>query len=282
MKLIAGFDCAIENLGICYILYDEDWRDKLQKQTDRLYTLFDQISVDGGSTISFFTSIYAILKEADSILNNVISIQYFNTFDLIPSYDIKGFPDIERTKRLKHLLNTLDSNLPNPDIVLIEKQMKQNVISNSISYQIAYHYASCDNLIIKHTDRQKKKGKKEREKFSEANNNNTIEYEVNNCQLDTKLNTGNTKTNNCSSVELVGTGIKNSCSFTADGQYDNFILKYSNYTSNKKHTDFNFRYFISVIMPDKKGIFDDILNKTDDIADAFMMIFGWLRKNKLV
>ena len=83
-------------------------------------------------------------------------------------------------------------------------------------------------------------------------------------------------------IELVKASVKNTIHFHPDGSYGNFICKYSTYTANKKHTIWNLKYFNDNFM---KIIPDDVLKskkKLDDLADAFMMIVGWICKNDML
>jgi len=178
-----------------------------------------------------------------------------NVFNLTPG--IKKCSNIKvRTLKTKYLLTTLDKELGKPDIVLIEYQMKQNDISRCMSHQIDYHYSDLVN-------------------YNFSNNlmdcgSNLITFAVSKYPLK-PLNGISKKT----IVEIVGPSIKNSYSFHEDGLYGNFISKYTNYTANKKHTDWNFKYFLKTFNYEQLKI----KNKTNDIADAFMMIYGWLKKN---
>jgi hypothetical protein len=81
-------------------------------------------------------------------------------------------------------------------------------------------------------------------------------------------------------VSLVGPTLKNKISFSTDESLDHgtFMAKYaSKYTSNKNHSKENFLYWLNT-----RGLIDliqknNIAKKNiDDIADAFMQIWGWL------
>jgi hypothetical protein len=164
-------------------------------------------------------------------------------------------------------LTTLDKKIK-PDVVLIEYQMIQNDISRSISHQIAYHYINVDIDII--------------EKFVHTNQttNNDTNQTTNN-DTNPTIQTNQT-TNNDTTVYMVGPSLKNTCAFSKAGMHSNFIEKYTNYTANKKHTTFNFMYYLKrydVSLYAK--IIDSGIYK-DDIADAFMMIYSWLIQKKLI
>lgn len=283
MTIIAGFDCAVKNLGICYVEYNDNWQLKIAPLITRLADLYGQIkNMDKGE---FINKALIIVKDINKFIDNIIKIKFFNVVDLIPEYEGNKSPLMIRTRRLKYLLNALDENLLMPNIVLIEYQMKQNDISRCISHQIAYHYTNYDNITIKFNDSINKSNRLKSKTNNKNNsgktnnkNNSTIFYAVN----EYILHNNNNNNNSCNTVEVVGTALKNASSFTDKGEYSNFILKYSNYIANKKHTDWNFKYFVGIFGGDEKDLLKGISNKTNDISDAFMMIFGWLKKRKLI
>lgn len=268
--LIAGFDCAVQNMGVCYIEYDDKWRDKTKGFINELHNLYNNIDNDD----DFLSSAFDIVKKIDEMMKNIIIIRYFNVFDLIPGGIAKKTPMMERTRRLKYMLKLLDNDLKTPDVVLIEYQMKQNDISRCISHQIAYHYTSYDEKINIKLQSKTTKGKKQKKTH---NLKNFITYAIEEYPLSNITNNKNDII-----VETVGTTLKNAYCFTNEGEYSNFILRYSNYVANKKHTDWNFKHFIKVNDNDKSCLLKNISNKTNDISDAFMMIFGWLKKHDML
>ena len=76
-------------------------------------------------------------------------------------------------------------------------------------------------------------------------------------------------------LEVVGPSLKNTISFSEELKYGNFIMKYSNYTANKKHALANYNYFIKVFPSNKHDINS---KKKDDIADAFIMAYAYAKK----
>ena len=76
-------------------------------------------------------------------------------------------------------------------------------------------------------------------------------------------------------LEVVGPSLKNTISFSEELKYGNFIMKYSNYTANKKHALANYNYFIKVFPSNKHDINS---KKKDDIADAFIMAYSYAKK----
>lgn len=248
VKIIAGFDCAIKNLGICYIEYNDEWKNDIDSVGMALVNLYKQAHTFDNEL--FMTKAIVIINRLNDILNSIIKIIYLNVIDLVPGVPSKKATMLQRTKSLKALLHALDKKIK-PDIVLIEYQMRQNDISRAISHQILYHYADFDNCDVK--------------------------CFVKSDQIDLQSNIVKNI-----EAELCGTTIKNSYALTEKGEYTNFIERYTNYTANKKHTDFNFKYFIKLFAPDRYDEIMNLKNKTNDIADAFMMIFGWLKKHALI
>jgi hypothetical protein len=293
---IFGFDCALQNLGVCVVRYDEGWQEKIRQNTDRLNDLYKNI--DSFSKEEFISEACNIVKTLDLILKNIIEIIYFNVFDLIPGVKAPGISILNRTSRLKYVLYCLDDLFPNPDIVLVEDQMIHNDIARAMMNQILYHYFPIPtDIVFNH----KIKTKQSTKLSGNSNLINVITYGVRNYpiidinRIDGASNgltaddnyignnhIGNNPTTVNRVVECVGTTLKNSCRFHSDGAYENFIERYTNYTANKKHTDWNFKYFIEKMDCKNRGDLLMIANKTNDIADAFMMVFGWLRKRDMI
>ena len=250
MKIIYGFDCALRNFGICCIKFNDNWRNQLQEYNKSLLLLLE-------SNKNIIIELQLLLKDLDNFINNIITIIYMDVIDLANKSN-NELTLIDKTKILKGLLCHFDKILPPPDIVLIEYQMKQNDISRAISHQIAYHYIQYKNTSI-YKD---------------------VSFSIN----EDNINRGKDNSNRGedSIVELVGTSLKNAYTLAPNGEYGNFIAKYSNYVANKKHTDFNFKYFLKMFNVEQYKKLLNMTNKTNDIADAFLMCFGWLKKNKMI
>lgn len=122
----------------------------------------------------------------------------------------------EQSLRLKEYLAKLIALYGKPDIVLVEKQIKVNAITNFITAQIEYEFAGI--------------------------------------------------------TLVVEPSLKNMVITTEDSQYHNFLLKKSSsYSANKAHAVFNMKTYAE--------LFGIKLEKTklDDMADAFMMVFAYLK-----
>ena len=80
-------------------------------------------------------------------------------------------------------------------------------------------------------------------------------------------------------IHLIGCSLKNSYDIDAiGGKYNVFARKYNdNYTANKEHCVYNFRYFCG-----KHGINLNTKESVRDIADAFMQAYSWAKKEKII
>jgi hypothetical protein len=278
--ILIGFDCATKSLGVCIVEYNENW----QKDLNSILKEFQEISTQQNKKISDaekLNKLIILTENIANIINNIIIILYINVFDLIPENQtkkskslkkttqtksinpLKNKPSVElqqkdililKTIRLKGVLTNLDSYIKNTikkplNVVLIEYQMGINHKSHEISSQLLYHYSSL-NMQFKSL--------------------NTI-YQS---SLFTSLNTPK--------LEIMGPSLKNTVSFNIAGKYSNFIKKYTTtYTANKNHTKFNLNTFLGTF---KQESLVSKLPKLylDDAADAFMMIFAYLKLNKML
>ncbi len=79
-------------------------------------------------------------------------------------------------------------------------------------------------------------------------------------------------------VILVGPSLKNKVWFSDNLKHGVFMAKYSNkYTANKNHTKANFLYWLKIYDLEHLISENKIAKKNiDDIADAFMQVWGWL------
>ncbi len=305
--IIFGFDCAIENLGICILHFNENWNvdvEMIVKKINNMCCILEACASEGytsegytsegytseSSTPGVLSKIKCLINEINIFINNIIKVNFINVVDLIPGKNAKDFSIVEKTTKLKYLLTALDDQSEKPDVVLIEYQMKANDISRILSAQIAYHYAALESDIMinnKNTKNRKDSALNQcsinyavKEFPIEFNKNKLIEL------VETPITSAsvNPKLPCKRIVELVGASLKNIYKIAPDGDYGNFISKYSAYTANKKHTTYNMLYFMDNFTNNDniKNIFKNIPNKINDMADAFMMCFGWLIKNNKI
>ncbi len=269
--LIMGFDCAVSNMGVCVVDYNDLWIHQIKEETRHL-----KHAIKNNNE----TEMIDVLKSIDRTLS-CVKILYTNVVDLSHGISANKVPILDYTKSLKYLLNYYDSFIQ-PDVVLIEYQITKNNISSNISAQIAYHYSAMDNVhfILKDNKRIKKTSTLTK-KIGGVSNNINLSFAIDDMKYNVISHKAQIQANEYKKthVEIIGTSLKNSFHFSENLSYGHFIEKYSNRTANKKHTDANFRKFLSVYDEKLLDIIDNTPNKTDDISDAFMMIYGWMLKN---
>lgn len=272
MKTIFNFDSALENMGFSIVLFNDEWKSQLAELNEQLKSSLQNTGFD---------QVFKTLGIIDKLLDNIITITHCNVIDLIPEINTSVLPIDYRTKKLKFFLTMLDRHAEQPDIVLIEYQMKQNTLSRAVSNQIMYHYQQFDTCEVKfHDNFVKEKKRKAYKTFKTPPN--YITCSINDMLTDKMINNITCNTYPKRIVDMVGCTLKNSFFLKPAGEYQNYIMKYSNYTANKKHSTDNFKYFLQILDTDKYNTIYSLKNKADDIADTFMMCFGWLKKNNLL
>jgi hypothetical protein len=297
--IIYSFDPAVKNLGFVCMSVNTNWRAEVSELLDELNYFYANIPAEKSKTLK---SMSKLIKSADEIINGIFTIEYMNIFN------IAG--DAPTVRQLKYLLTCLENQLPKPDVVLIEYQMNVNDKSRAISQYIETHFTPVEEQPIiwafnayplkGASPKEKERGKtpfeplekeeKERGKIpfeplekEEKERGKTpfepIEKEEKEKEKEKEKERNKEEKETKVQVVRVNPNIKNmySVDTTEAGQYTSFISKYnSNYTANKKHTTYNFLYFI-----ESRGLSDkiaDAKNKLDDIADAFMQAYGWCKK----
>lgn len=250
--IIFSFDCAIKNLGFCCIEFDEKWRTKAAEIINRLnnlYSIIENISKD-----DFLNKSYEILRDTNNLLSNMFKLRYANTIDLISEKKVEEVKYNDIFKSLKYVLECLNRQLPKPDIVLIETQMCVNDKARGISRYIEDMYSDVEIPDTEITFAIKE--------FP------LIAFDIYDF-LGKKVQCVNATLKNTYSVDL-----------SSEGDYSEFISKYTNYCANKKHTEHNFKYYMNKTGRGK--MLKNIPNKLDDVSDAFMMAYAWLCHNKYI
>jgi hypothetical protein len=295
--IIFGIDCAVENLGIAIVRFDENWQDKIQMIINQLHELYGNVSTL--SKTEFVSHSMSIITNADKILSQILIVEWFNVIDLIPGNLIDEVPAIERIRRVKGMLSRLDQQFNKPDLVLIEYQMGPNDIARMISVQIAHHYMTDIDVVVEQKTKDLRKLRKKDDSVVVPVNTityavggypligtdgvgNNINDKIVNTNDTTDVNTADDNKTKHTQVEFVGPTVKNKYHIAPDGAYENFIVKNSNYIANKKHCVYNFQHFVKNMITGGGKIIDNIANKADDMSDAFMMIFGYLKIHKLL
>ena len=87
MKTILGIDCAVENIGICYVEFNDRWQDDLNICRLNMLNLYENLA--GSNQEQVLLDIRDALEKINQVLDSILVIRYFNVFDLIP-FDING------------------------------------------------------------------------------------------------------------------------------------------------------------------------------------------------
>jgi hypothetical protein len=250
--LIYSFDIAIKNLGFCCIEVDENWRDKVAKIIEELYTLYDSTCTKE----EFLNQIADILKRTNIIVSNIMKLKFINVIDLIPGKKVKDVKFSELIVKLKYILACIDKTLPPPDIVLIEQQMSVNDKATGVCRYVEEYYTQ-----LRYPDED-------------------MTYVLAGFPLE---NITIEDPDRIVSVVLVNPNLKNKYTIdnTPELEYCKFIEKYSNYVANKKHCVANFIHYMK-----KHDLYNlyikGVKGKLDDIADSFCMAYAYLKEKKII
>ena len=233
---IISYDVAAKSLAISILEFNENWR----SETLSLLKSLDWSDVNGSIDI---------LKSVSKLIDNIIKPLYFDVADLIPKKKLKDSNCVDRAKRLKGYLQTVDVVINSLNInkatVLIEYQMGPNDKSRNIGSQILYHYSNPDINFLSFN------------LSSDIPILNDILYDV----------------------HIVGPSLKNQICLIKGFELSFFIQKYvRNYDANKAHSKTNFikwlenKNYTSMLKNIKKKYYDDI-------ADSFMQACAWFIKH---
>ena len=166
------------------------------------------------------------------------------------------FPVILR--KLKYVLHFLNKTLPPAKYVLIENQMSINDKARGVSRYIEEYYTPLQEL------------------------ESGITIGLEKYPLTITPLTKHELTSNLAELFIVQPSLKNSHQIDPSelGSYATYISKYTNYTANKKHTTANFVYYMKIM--GKSDEIENINNKLNDIADAFMMAYAWCKNKNII
>lgn len=266
--LIFSFDAGIKNLGVCalHVARGEQYhaarrqllelRDKLSAALETLHHIHKQMQSVGAKVSkveimqNFYTALNTILStvcEINRILPEFLAIKFINTIDLLNGADlVKKVTQKIRVERLAYVLYCLDAQYGPPDVVLIEKQFTISEHVNAVSKYIENHYCHVSWQDFKLTIAEFPLSRPEPPK------------------------------SNKTKILIVNPILKNTCDIDKSRPYSHFIAQYSNKTSNKKHTNEQFKYWCHIW-----GINIHATRKTDDSADAFMMAYAMIKTGQI-
>jgi hypothetical protein len=228
------------------------------------------------------------LRLIDKCISSVVTIEYINVFDLISERYVAEVSPLEQTMYLKRLLTLFDTHMKNiiddnasPNVVLIEYQMNLNDQTRVMSGQIAYHYSDSNcKITLEHKKRNIRDWRRKHKDY--APRIGVLTYALGGVLELNEYKTCDDRYKEAQPlyIEYTRPTLKNRYAIAPDGDYNNFIHKYaSSYAVNKHHATHNFLYFVEHFCA--KYMQDLILtmkNKQNDIADAFMMGYSWLKK----
>lgn len=251
---IYGFDCAIKNLGICCMSINTKWEEEIKSLTTQLYELYESNLKKG----EFLDRALTITKQINETLESRFKLEWANVIDLIPGKKVAevAFPII--LKKLKYVLHFLNKTMPPATYVLIEHQMSINDKARGVSRYLEEYYTPLQEL------------------------ESDITIGLDKYQLAITPLTEEELNYNRGELFIVQPSLKNSCQIDPSelGSYSTYIEKYSNTTANKKHTTWNFVYYMKTM--GKSDEIANINNKLFDIADAFMMAYAWSKNRGLI
>lgn len=244
MRLL-GIDCATKSLAVSIVEFNSNWSTDLKEISEHYSKLW--------KTQPTLQTLKNRVDEVNSLFDNLFTLHYVTVFDLLPGESIKGVSIEKRMGRLKGAIeyikkvNKSIKPFREIDKVLIEYQMSANDKSRNVSVALTYAFINEDYG------------------FS--------------CKTPTDLETPNHSRESSSKVEMVGPSLKSKVYFGSAGMMQNFRKKYmNNYTANKAHSKYNFNEWITnhgcqekIAQIPKKNL--------DDVADSFLMVYGWCIKN---
>jgi hypothetical protein len=247
--LIVGFDCAVKNFGICYIEYNEKHKQELVEYSKK------------------FNDAIAMLRSMPSL-----------TSQENPATSTNDPPTQKNAaqKVVSHYEDTTNGNMSQTMHAVLCLLKEFNVWLSNIYKLVHYEVANIDGANMNERTvnlhamltRLDATYKPDLVLIEQQMKHNDISRAISNQILYHYIAK---KTE----ARLVGTGLKNSVSFSTQCTYGKFIQKYSNYVANKKHTEHNFKHYISVMHKDKVEEISKI-KKLNDISDAMMMCIGYI------
>jgi len=261
---ILSFDVASKSLAVSLILYDDDYKHKIDTIINEIKKLYIDITNINNNTS--LKNIYIILNnvknklsEYINIISNGIRPIFLDVVDLIPDKKLKDTTVITRANRLKSYLNYIDTlvyeEIDNKCIfikVLLEYQMGPNDKSRNVCSQILYNYSKNDDC----------------------------EFKSYNFEITKPIHSGKNHNINLShSVEIVGPSLKNKINLDKKKDHQFFLNKYTNkYDANKKHSSHNFLLWIK--QKSLECMIEKIPKKNiDDISDSVTMGLSWIKYN---
>jgi hypothetical protein len=259
--LVFSFDAGSVNLGICVMEINtalniqEMWRD-LSRQFDCLVNHLKINQPDTSKLDQIKQVITSILQAARALqlqLSKMFVIKFVNTLDITAGIITRD--KIERQSiycaRIKYILQSLEQ-FGRPDFVLIERQMAINVTAYAIHGYIENHYTTPAVFKIPLAIKEYLLSQPPSQPPGQPLGQPTR-------------------------VVIMCSVLKNTIEFDRHMTYGDFVEKYTNKRANKNHATHQFKYWCRTwhLPITSRG-------KTDDSADAFLMIMAAWKRNKLI
>lgn len=245
---ILSIDCATKSLAVSLVDFNSNWETDLSEISERHTELWK--SAD--TVLEKQTVLINRLTEVEQLLDTLITLRYVNVFDLLPGEPLKGASIEKRMGRLKGVIQYIkkvNSSIEGSDIdkVLVEYQMSANDKSRNVSTALIYEFGGADH------------------EFTFSGTSGNVE-KASVTQIEQR-------------VVMVGPSLKSKVYFGSSGKIQNFRRKYmNNYDANKAHAKYNFTKWLE--NHDSQNKIAGIAKKNlDDVADSFLMAYGWCIKN---
>lgn len=270
--LVFGFDCGTVNFGVAAVevCSRATLKEFIKKWTVKIKSLYSLKSLSLDKT-EWLNNIADHLKQLDQEFNQLINMRFVNTFQLIPKLDVENKCHV--MENLSIVLNSLVATTGQPDIILIEKQMSINTTAMDIVGGIEMFFRnSKPQTIIDGLEDELEDVQQQNEHVSrEAQHNELIPIAFSYWPIQW--------VKPCNNIQiLVMSPVAKNKVALGGNELGNFIAKYStNYTANKNHADANFAIFIQAFGPKELMKTKRAKQKTNDAADAFMMILAYIQ-----
>lgn len=132
---ILSFDCGTKNLGVVGCIWNSQWCADICGEITKI----DETNLD---------NVNASLDIINNILYHQWNLQFVDCKNLIGDKKLYETTAVQRGKSLKEYLNILDTKFPNPDIVIIEKQVQFCLENLESMHSLIYHYSDNAQIYI--------------------------------------------------------------------------------------------------------------------------------------
>jgi hypothetical protein len=247
--LIFSFDSAVKNMGVSIVKINQ-----LELSDELRFKMC--LNRKGKNINNDLEDLISIYKTLSSLLDSIVKIEWTQVINLLDTKTIYNLFDEQKIEqKIDQKIEKLDKKIEpsskkkNPLGTLLERTRGLKLLLNLLDSKF-----SIPDIVL-------------------------VEYQMkqNDCSKNISSQVLYHYDNSHTHLEVVGPSLKNTLAFSEELKYGNFIMKYSNYTANKKHSVGNYNYFIKVFPSNQMSN----SKKKDDIADAFIMAYAYARKQGL-